>query len=317
LPIQLFTESLHHIPLSPTLPHNYTGQVLPGSISYSSDPSLGTILVQIFKGEDFSIQYNFIQLLEKHTLYKINKAEGLHFKISLRNNFLFNIHGIGKMNLKEGQFTAMKSTSINSEVKFDALKSYESFNLTYSPSLIETASQALPGFHNIIKNPIRARWISYSMRNIINELMHCRYDEDTLSFFFEAKLRTYLVELMAQEKKAHSMNSLTGNAKTMEAIRETFHFIISNPDKHVSIRELAKKVQLNEFDLKREFKKMYGLGLFECHQKVRMEKARELLLQTDKPMKAIFAAAGYTHVAAFITAFRKYYGYPPGSLRRG
>jgi AraC-like DNA-binding protein len=41
------------------------------------------------------------------------------------------------------------------------------------------------------------------------------------------------------------------------------------------------------------------------------------LLQTEQiSMKVLAARLGYSHVNHFIAAFRKKFGYPPGSLRK-
>ena len=84
----------------------------------------------------------------------------------------------------------------------------------------------------------------------------------------------------------------------------------------LTIRELSRAVALNEFKLKLGFKQMYGTGIFECLTEARMEKARELLITTTKPIKEICTIAGYPRMTNFITAFRKKFGYTPGSLRR-
>ncbi|WP_234945167.1 helix-turn-helix transcriptional regulator [Anaeromyxobacter sp. Fw109-5] len=56
-----------------------------------------------------------------------------------------------------------------------------------------------------------------------------------------------------------------------------------------------------------------GVGAFVLGR--RLEVARALLLDSDKPIKAIAADVGYSHVAHFSVAFKRRYGVPPSALR--
>jgi AraC-like DNA-binding protein len=64
------------------------------------------------------------------------------------------------------------------------------------------------------------------------------------------------------------------------------------------------------------FRQVFGSGVFETLLKARMQKARSLLLETDKPIKEVASLIGYERLTSFITAFRKHFGYTPASLRR-
>jgi AraC-like DNA-binding protein len=48
----------------------------------------------------------------------------------------------------------------------------------------------------------------------------------------------------------------------------------------------------------------------------RLDQAYDALMTTDVPIKLIAVNLGYSHVNHFSNAFRKKFGYPPGSLRR-
>ena len=79
---------------------------------------------------------------------------------------------------------------------------------------------------------------------------------------------------------------------------------------------LAKKVALNELKLKKGFRKYFDSGIFEWLTNRKMEHARMLILTTNKPIKDIASIVGYPLTTNFITAFRRRFGYTPGSLRR-
>lgn len=93
--------------------------------------------------------------------------------------------------------------------------------------------------------------------------------------------------------------------------------ILANIPKHFAIPDLAKKVGLVDFLLKKAFKEQFGVGLYEYHRKAKLDRAKELLLTTDLPMKAIAAQSGFERLTSFITSFKKEYGKPPAKYVAG
>jgi AraC-like DNA-binding protein len=90
----------------------------------------------------------------------------------------------------------------------------------------------------------------------------------------------------------------------------------SNIEKHFTIPELSRLVGMNEFRLKFAFKQTFGMGMFEYQKEKRLKEAKRLIVETDKPAKVVAKLTGYARITSFVTEFRKYFGYTPGSLRR-
>lgn len=83
-----------------------------------------------------------------------------------------------------------------------------------------------------------------------------------------------------------------------------------------TLAELAREVGTNEFALKRDFKAFFGKPVYKMLLDYKMEYARALILDTDRPIGAIAHEIGYSHPAHFSTAFKKRFGCSPSSLRR-
>ncbi len=64
------------------------------------------------------------------------------------------------------------------------------------------------------------------------------------------------------------------------------------------------------------FKKMFGVSLHGYCLQRRMQHALTLLEDDRKKLFAVARACGYRHLSSFVTAFKKYHGYTPGSYRR-
>ena len=63
------------------------------------------------------------------------------------------------------------------------------------------------------------------------------------------------------------------------------------------------------------FKQEYGLGIHEYVQKVRMEKAKELLDDTQLKIQEISEMLGFKDKNYFSKAFRNYYSISPSEYR--
>lgn len=77
-----------------------------------------------------------------------------------------------------------------------------------------------------------------------------------------------------------------------------------------SCKALASALFVSEAYLRREFKKEYHTGVGEYMRKIRMEKARELLLER-RSVKETALTCGYSDVYQFSRAYKQYYGHSP------
>lgn len=87
------------------------------------------------------------------------------------------------------------------------------------------------------------------------------------------------------------------------------------PKSHFPISQLAEKVMLPEKRLKAVFKQLYGQGLYAYLRQVRLEKAKELLME-DKPIKVIIHVIGYENESNFCKAFRNAFNESPRRWKR-
>ena len=99
-------------------------------------------------------------------------------------------------------------------------------------------------------------------------------------------------------------------------IRDLHEYLMQLDGRLPTLSELAKDFGLSARQLNMEFSTEYGQSVFAFVTAHRLEQAHVALQQTALPMKTIAGRLGYSHVNHFITAFRRKFGYPPGSLRR-
>lgn len=84
---------------------------------------------------------------------------------------------------------------------------------------------------------------------------------------------------------------------------------------HATIQHLAYEAGMNRTKLQYGFKKLFGVSIYTYQVQMRMEKAKKLLEDTDKPIKQIAALAGYNTLSSFSAAFKKAFMLSPSQWR--
>ncbi|SMC70527.1 transcriptional regulator, AraC family with amidase-like domain [Rhizobium sp. RU36D] len=85
----------------------------------------------------------------------------------------------------------------------------------------------------------------------------------------------------------------------------------------VSIEELARSVGLSRRQLERIFIAKTGMSPANAYNKLRLKKARALLLQSKAPLIDVALDVGFASAAHFSRAFKRIYGITPSQLRTG
>jgi AraC-like DNA-binding protein len=80
--------------------------------------------------------------------------------------------------------------------------------------------------------------------------------------------------------------------------------------------DLAKEFGVSARRLNADFAAKYGQSICVYMNDHRLAQAHAILLFDPIPLKTLALRLGYSHVNHFSAAFKKKFGYPPGSLRR-
>lgn len=126
---------------------------------------------------------------------------------------------------------------------------------------------------------------------------------------------SYFIEdqFLAANKKENTINK----TEDIKKIKEAKKIMASNLIDPFSINELSKKVGLNNYKLKVGFNEIYNTTPFSCLRSLRMEKAKEFLIQENgSNIMEIANRVGYSNSSHFAAAFKKEYGLNPSVFRR-
>jgi AraC-like DNA-binding protein/mannose-6-phosphate isomerase-like protein (cupin superfamily) len=93
-------------------------------------------------------------------------------------------------------------------------------------------------------------------------------------------------------------------------------FMRDNLERPLGLEDLARSAGLNRHYFARAFKKVAGESPMRTLTTMRMEAARDLIMQTPLPLKYIATKTGFADEAHLSHTFQRLVGYSPGSLRR-
>lgn len=105
----------------------------------------------------------------------------------------------------------------------------------------------------------------------------------------------------------------------METVSEPIHAAIRYVEEHLDegfgLKEVASHVHLNPSYFSVLFKEQMQMTFIEYVTRLRIQKAKELLLETKLPIAEIACRVGYQTTKYFNKVFREYEGYSPGIYR--
>ena len=100
-------------------------------------------------------------------------------------------------------------------------------------------------------------------------------------------------------------------------IRLALEFIHNNYSRDLALEEVAAAAFLSEYHFARLFKQITGVTPHVYLANLRIEKARELLLRTARPIGEIAAEVGYQSQSHFTRIFKSVTGLTPKAYRNG
>lgn len=84
----------------------------------------------------------------------------------------------------------------------------------------------------------------------------------------------------------------------------------------LSTVEVARRLDVSSRQLERRFRSQLGLTPLQAYRELRLERARDLLVQTSMPVEQIALASGFSHSSSLNKWLRQRYGEAPAVLRR-
>jgi AraC-like DNA-binding protein len=163
--------------------------------------------------------------------------------------------------------------------------------------------------------------ITGNIRSTLESILNNSYSDTIENIFINAQtqiLLLYCLESMntLREDEVPACKFLSYMEEREKIIRARA-ILLEHIGDPITIKELSRKVAINECYLKKGFKVMFGTTIFDFYQDQRMEHARYLLYEKGMTVSEVSAQLGYSSISHFSTAFKKHTGLKPCELLRG
>lgn len=165
-----------------------------------------------------------------------------------------------------------------------------------------------------------SRPLSPSIHRVLTEIRECTEDCPIQCIFIESKILSllHLIFEAFQRKDHFSKKKVKGelNAQDLEKLQAAKEYIDQNIAENYTLIELAHRVGLNDFKLKKGFKEVFGSTVFTYRHTIRMKKARKML-QSGYQVNEVSEEIGYKHSHHFSVAFKAYFNLLPSWINKG
>lgn len=177
------------------------------------------------------------------------------------------------------------------------------------------------GFLNGNKHDLQDRFGRYcydrNIQGVLKEIFEIDPQQQQDTLLLESKMLEFIYywrEFLSNKDIERHFEGVSEHQ--LRCIYDAVQIIEANLNREVSIRDLSKKVGLNECDFKRSFRKVLGLPLRQFIIKERMETAHDLLIKTELPIAEICEYVGYTNRSHFVALFERFHNESPYLYRK-
>lgn len=278
--------------------------------------------------EGVHLWYQSLEFHQKRTWLIENNAPRVQMNFNLQGKTSFYSDKLGKVfvRFKGGQHNLMLIPEGSMRLQWPAGERTEIFSLSLSTEFFFATLPAsnplcrhfgkgvdlqLPAFMSLRNLPVTPR-----MAQVLFDILHCDYEGHYKRLYVQAKAVELLLLQWDQYEKLplpdFSSRLESEHADQMHAVRQVLD---AHLDRNWSLKDLAHVVGTNEFNLKKYFKEVFGMTVFNYLHEARMEASRRELCKPGSTIHDVAQRVGYKHATHFTAAFKKYHGMLPTKLR--
>lgn len=269
----------------------------------------------LLKSNDIQL-HRFEQHAECETMISLDKRK-VHFFFNLDREVQFAFSEHYKRMLAGGDYFTIydQQRDLNATISSPSVKM---IYLSLAPTFIHEVF--IEDNHNLVHFEFEGFGVrEYSVKTI-------GFDEDQiLEVFFKDILPTSLksvyykakvLELLSYMFDVPSQNLYEAcpflkEKDNVEKIKKARNILTERMDEPPTLKELAKEIGMNEYNLKIGFRNVYGVPPFRYLQEHKLTYSKSLLKEGQMQVAEIAYAVGYKSASHYIEAFRKKFGSTP------
>jgi len=151
--------------------------------------------------------------------------------------------------------------------------------------------------------------LAHDLNGRIRLLARWLYEEREHLSPYSSSLQETILQVIIRE-------FLRTSSKKHDLIRTVRNFMRDHLEKTMTLEGLAQQVGISKYHFLRKYKNLTGRTPMEDLRRVRVEAAKELILTTNLPLKAIAPKVGFANEYHLSRMFRKYLNLTPRYFRK-
>ncbi len=279
-----------------------------------------------YRGSGFTVSFNDY-LVNKDTILLARSSTAiLELNISLGFPILGTWDGIRQPVLQKHQFSLSYTPHVKTRASFLAGKRYNSFDIHFEKPFLQDLAKDFPVLAEFMERvekgtepaelSQREFFCTQEMLAAIQFISNNAYSIRAQPRLVRYKVEEILIAALEIAEELSPARDVKLFPHEIEALQRIKLHIELNLDAMPSIIELSRMSALNQDKLKKGFRKLFGTSPYDYHIRLKMQEAKRLLLETNKPVWEIAYEVGYHKDSAFCIAFKKLVGCQPLYFRK-
>ncbi|RKD34954.1 helix-turn-helix domain-containing protein [Lacrimispora algidixylanolytica] len=151
----------------------------------------------------------------------------------------------------------------------------------------------------------------------LKQIRAARPSAATAKMFYEGKILEIIALIMQWEENQSMYTSKSPIPDwEMESLLKVHAYLDQHYTAHISLNTLVKIACMSQNKLTGAFKLAFGTTITERTQALRIEKAKQILLNSDWDISRVANAVGYKRHASFSVLFKRMTGLTPNEFRK-
>ncbi|HSC52532.1 MAG TPA: AraC family transcriptional regulator [Phnomibacter sp.] len=203
---------------------------------------------------------------------------------------------------------------------------FEAFSMSFNPAYLQELLQYNESAPLVALNQSLGQKKNYlasaeslpyaaAIAETIHAIRNCPFQGATRFMYIEGRLLELFALQTAQLESFIGKTSAQQkwSATDIDKLHGIRSFIETNYLDSHTLQELTRRFSLNEFKLKKGYKQFFNETVFGTIYRLRMQKAKELLLENAMNVTEVAYFIGYENLSSFSAEFKKRFGYNPGN----
>jgi len=205
--------------------------------------------------------------------------------------------------------------AISQEIHFEKDTWVTHVSISISAPYLKTYLQEESEHFQYLINSSHNFWIEELMTDdimrTVNEIVKKEEPGNMKSYFYKIKAMELLFHLFESLKKRQNAVSQKLSTKEIEAVYLVRDKIVSSLSRFSSIDELKQIAGMNELKLRKLFEQVFGMGIYDYYQHLRMKEAARLMREENISVSAAGYKMGFENLGHFTKVFEKHIGKKP------